>query len=372
MLGHLHRLVAGQAAGEVDPVLVRQLTDLQGISAERNLRMTGVLLRLLGQLRAAGVEAMPYKGPAWAERLYGDVTLRQWMDLDLIVLHEQVPLAREVLLANGFVDAGRSNDKLIGRERSGWGGQVSFVSTDRDVHLDVHWEVTVGLSTRSLWAEMLFARADCLRLLGREVLIPSPVDLLLVTCMHAARDPWDRVESLLGLAVQVRSVDAAAWPDIMARARTGGYARRVAIAVAQACRPLGVQIPSEVTAALAHDRIAWTLLRSLGPKSLQPVSLKRLHSMLRALLWNLATEDSLMAVLGHAGRVFSAPGRGTGSGSTSRVTGNGCTTRCARSGWPSSCLGVSSRRSTGATKDCSKLPRKYRVEAHARLEGAHG
>ncbi len=44
----------------------------------RNLDLTAELVRLLAVLQRGGITATPYKGPALAARLYGDVALRQF------------------------------------------------------------------------------------------------------------------------------------------------------------------------------------------------------------------------------------------------------------------------------------------------------
>ena len=93
---------------------------LQRIASQRSLRQTGHLLRIVERLREAGVDAMPYKGPVWAQCLYGDVSLRAWQDLDLVAPHDQLPLLRQALTESGFVDASPFNMKVLRRkERDG-------------------------------------------------------------------------------------------------------------------------------------------------------------------------------------------------------------------------------------------------------------
>ena len=48
------------------------------------------------------MQAAPYKGPALAVQLYGNVALRQFSDLDILVHPRDVLLARDLLLAEGY------------------------------------------------------------------------------------------------------------------------------------------------------------------------------------------------------------------------------------------------------------------------------
>jgi hypothetical protein len=307
MLGHLQRLGAGWEAERVASGLTERLAELQRVSAQRALRQTGSLLRVLERLREAGVTAMPLKGPAWAERLYGDVTLRTFEDLDILVSHDRVSQAREVLLAEGFVDAGPFNVRLASKETGGW-GQIAFTAVTPGLQLEIHWEVTAGFSVGSLRPESLFARAVRMDLLGREVLTPHSVDLLLITCLNGARDRWNAVERMLGLAVQVRSTAPGDWPGVMAAACATGCRRRVATGIGHVCRVFDLAVPGEVTEALARDALGRDLVRSLRPDTLD----RRLKASplrhLGLLRWRFATEDSLARGLGHAALRFFRPG----------------------------------------------------------------
>ena len=57
------------------------------------------MLRLLS---AAGVRAIPLKGMALADSLYGNFAMRITWDLDLLVPPGEALRARHVLIANGY------------------------------------------------------------------------------------------------------------------------------------------------------------------------------------------------------------------------------------------------------------------------------
>jgi hypothetical protein len=250
---------------------------------------------------------MPYKGPVWAERLYGDVTLRSWVDLDLLVTHKQVPLARSTLLAKGFIDGSPFNAKILRRDRRGL-GEVALSAVAGKVHVELHWEITVGFSGRSLRAEGLFTRAGSLDLLGREIVSPSTVDCLLITCLNGTKDRWDSVEGLLALAVQVPAITPGEWEDAVATARKAGCVRRMTIGVAHACEVFGLQTPPEIVEALGRDAVARALLRSLKPDSLNRGSPEGSRRELSMKFWRFATEDSTAAGMWHGVVRFFRPG----------------------------------------------------------------
>ncbi|KAB1988343.1 nucleotidyltransferase family protein, partial [Haemophilus parainfluenzae] len=57
---------------------------------------------LLKRLMAAGIDAMPYKGPILAHALYDPADLRQFGDLDIIVPPEAMAAVEPLLRDQGY------------------------------------------------------------------------------------------------------------------------------------------------------------------------------------------------------------------------------------------------------------------------------
>ena len=72
------------------------------VNAHRTLWLTLELLNIHGHLRVRGLEVLPYKGPVLAEMLYGNVALRQFSDLHLLVRSGDLPTIKEALAELGY------------------------------------------------------------------------------------------------------------------------------------------------------------------------------------------------------------------------------------------------------------------------------
>ena len=71
-------------------------------NSARNTLLTAELCRLINLFRDEGIEAIPYKGPVLALFAYGNLALRRFVDLDVIVKKSDVLKAREILLTSGY------------------------------------------------------------------------------------------------------------------------------------------------------------------------------------------------------------------------------------------------------------------------------
>ncbi len=103
--GVLPLLARGLGALSPGAVPPKALVGLRARYLERSQRamlMTGELLGMLGALEEAGIAAIPYKGPVLAAQAYGNVSLRQFRDLDILVAPGEVDRAEAVLAARGY------------------------------------------------------------------------------------------------------------------------------------------------------------------------------------------------------------------------------------------------------------------------------
>ena len=101
---------------------------------------------------------------------------------------------------------------------------------------------------------------------------------------------------------------AGLWADALACARMARCYRRTVIGVAHACRVLGLEPPQEIAQAVACDRMARALLRSLAPNTLDRGRPASAETQLARLTWRFATEDSVAAAMWHAATRFFRPG----------------------------------------------------------------
>src|SRR5207245_416710 len=80
----------------VPKAILKQLRDQFQQNTLHNLFLTGELLKLLNLFQTHGIRAITYKGPTLAMGAYGNLALRQFNDLDLLVRKNDIPKAREL------------------------------------------------------------------------------------------------------------------------------------------------------------------------------------------------------------------------------------------------------------------------------------
>ena len=229
----------------VPEVYFKRLQDLFRRNTARNLFLTGELNKILRLFASHGIAAMPYKGPALAVSIYGDLALRQFSDLDILVRRDDVARASELLVALGF----QPHFKLTGNQVAAFVrlGYVQLFERDNGKNVvELHWAIVPRFFSFSLQTERLFQRLTQIDLAGHQVLAPAPEDLLLILCVHGAKDMWERLEWVCGIAELVRGNQVMNWEQVLEQARELDSERMLFLGLLLAHDLLGAALPGEV------------------------------------------------------------------------------------------------------------------------------
>ncbi len=238
-----------------------------------NVFLTEELLKLLRLFETNGIPAIPYKGPVLASRVYGDLALRIFSDLDIVVHREDIQKTKALLLSQGY----RLNISLnpeqetffLKSDLEGW-----FVRNDGRVMVEIQWgepkDFPFSADFESFWEHL-----EKVSLESRTFLTFSPGDLLVILSMHGAIHCWERLSWICDLAELIKSYEGWNWKDLINQAEKKGWRRVLFLALFLAHDLLQAMIPEEiwqkVQADLAlpvlADRVRKRLLQEdYGPK----------------------------------------------------------------------------------------------------------
>jgi Uncharacterised nucleotidyltransferase len=249
---HLHSL----------PLEVRaELQARYEANARKNLKFTAELFRILDCLEADGIPAIPYKGPVLAETVYGDLALRDFSDLDVLVRPSDVRRAKSALQRLGYTP---STDLSSATERAYLATGYEYIfdgSAGRNL-LEVQWNIVPRFYAVDFSMDRLFERASPVTLAGRAVRHLSPEDLLLTLCVHAAKHAWIRLRWLRDIAGILKSPQLN-WRVVEQRARDLGIWRMVGVSLVLAHGLLEADLP-EVLHKKLDDREVESLCAAIA------------------------------------------------------------------------------------------------------------
>jgi Fe2+ or Zn2+ uptake regulation protein len=280
----LYRSISQSCLQAVPQEWLMRLRMLYMQNTAGNYKMTGELLQILDALKEAGIKAVPLKGPVLAQTVYGDISLRQFSDLDVLVEPENVEKALCIMQARGY----RSEHEISEPKRR------ALIKTAHHHHLfsarsgttaELHWTIApryYGLRTD---AAGILSRARPVLLLGKNIAGISAEDMLMLLCQHGTKHTWERLSWVCDLAGLIRGENTAllqAWQ----RAKATNEERVFLLGLLLAEELLGSKIPEDIALRTERDgtladfarQAMKRLFSESGPEDLRKVQVD--HSIL--------------------------------------------------------------------------------------------
>jgi hypothetical protein len=223
-----------------------------------SLLFTGELLRLLDLFEGHSITALPFKGPVLADMLYGDITARDYCDLDILVPKQDVAKAIAALLAAGYTtdlpsDSGQRKAYLRARY------EIHFTSPGGGIPIEIHQSFlppAYGFSLNPRFERRTF--------FGREIPALAPADLLLVLCAHGAKHAWSEPALIRDVARLLEvSATGLCWPDLLRDAASIGARRMLLLGLLLAAQQ-DAPVPAEILSQAQRDQAVVRLANSVG------------------------------------------------------------------------------------------------------------
>lgn len=236
--------------------ILEQFRDRFDANRLRNLFLAGDLLKLLDELETHGISAIPYKGPVLAAFAYGDLALREFGDLDVLVRKKDVLRAREVLISLGY----EPRQRMIGTQEAAYiryDRQYPFVRDDGNV-VELHWTPTPRAVSFFLDPENLWGHTRQVRLGGGAVSTFGTEDTILILCVHGSSHLWERLGWICDVAELVQTSSDLDWELLVERAEACKVKRMLLLGLSLINDLLDVGLPENIMREVKADR---TLLK---------------------------------------------------------------------------------------------------------------
>lgn len=226
-------------------------------NAHRTLWLTLELLNIHRHLRARGLDVLPYKGPLLAETLYGNVALRQFSDLDLLVRSDDLPAIKQALAELGY-EPGLRLAQAEERDYLKSGYEYTFDGARGRNLLEIKWQVLPRFYSIGFDVNEFFERAAVVTIEGQRLRTLCEQDLMLVLCAHAAKHAWKQISWLCDI-VQLARSRGTDWAALQARAERLGIMRIVTVTFLLAHKLLGAALPAQLRMEIEKDAEAEVL-----------------------------------------------------------------------------------------------------------------
>lgn len=237
----------------VPPTSLRRIREDFQHNAARNVLLATELCCVFEEFEARGIETLAYKGPAMAIQVYGDLSLRSFVDLDLLIRPDDAALAGSVLTARGYhphLDLTPAQELMLFRSEC----DRVYLREGRNIVLELHWAVAPPFFRVGVDIEQVMADVVQIEMCGSKINVPAAETLLLLLCVNGTKDLWTVLEPVSSVNELVKRSHHLDWARVITSGREAGVLRMLHIGLALARDIFDLPLPEKITASIAADR----------------------------------------------------------------------------------------------------------------------
>jgi hypothetical protein len=258
----LDRNLRAFAEDAVPAAAMERLKNASRANTVRCLFLTAELHKILELFRSNGILAIPYKGPVLAEQAYGDVTLRNFEDLDFILVQRDMPKAHELILGLGYrakypwILSAEAMKSLVP-------GEYNYRDDARRTMVELHTELTLRHFPVVPDVSEFARRLATVVVGGNDVQTFAPEDLLTALCIHGSKDFWERLSWIVDISELVQRNPGLNWERAFQIAESLRAERMLHLGLALAADLFDAPLPNGVRNRVRGDEVANSVAREV-------------------------------------------------------------------------------------------------------------
>jgi hypothetical protein len=194
------------------------------------------------------------KGPSLAAAAYGNLSLRHFGDLDILMPREDIPKARKLLVSRGY----HSKPQLSDSEEEAYlrsHHDYEFVRRKDGVVVELQWGITQWSFAFPLDFEDIWKRRETMCLAGVTIPTLSNEDRLLILCVHGTKHRWEQLNWICDIAEVVETdYDQMDWDRLIKRAHGQGGERMLLLGLYLAHNLLHARLDEKVLNRIENAR----------------------------------------------------------------------------------------------------------------------
>ena len=251
LLPLLHKNLSG-ATDVIPGHFLSRLKRESVANSQSVLHLIGKQLRAYKLLKECNIPVALFKGPVLAHLAYGEVSLRQAGDIDMLINVRHFGEARRCLQTLGYEMFPKLTPPQIESHLNNH-CEIQFMRDDWFTVVDLHWQLAPRSFVFNVNADEVMSRLQSVSLAGTDVETFCAEDSVLYQSMHGAKHLWRRLEWIVALAETVRSSAEIDWDVLLNRATRAHATRMLGLGLRLVHEFSDARVSSHVFATLDSD-----------------------------------------------------------------------------------------------------------------------
>lgn len=213
---------------------------------------------------------MPFKGPIFAICVYGDVSLKYFNDLDLLIRQEDVVKAVEILRREGFLPLCALDSAQLKRLAQ-TDNEIPLIHNKSGICIDLQWELTGGFCSHRLRYEDLQKEQQELNVFQHKIITFGDEDLFVYLCLHGTQHLWQEFDHVCCMHELLRKKKKIVWDRLLEKSRSLGMEKAFQVGVHLLGSFYANTVPASVTLEKEREKGVTSLARIIIERYNLPV-----------------------------------------------------------------------------------------------------
>ncbi len=252
-----HRAVLRYSPDLIDEEMNEALDYLDDGIKVKNEGMTAELLRVISLLEAADIDVLSFKGPVLAQMLYGDIALRQYVDLDLLIKKEDIEKIETLLISEGYIAA----LELTPVQKEVWKKtrhDLGFKHHEKGIKLEMHWALLDDDYPVSIALSDVWKYPQKVRINEQNISTFSIEELFSYLCVHGSKHLWERLAWIKDIDVFIRTKEIE-WESLIKKAESSRLETMIELGLSLSLLLFKTPLPREIEKRLEKNTHFYSL-----------------------------------------------------------------------------------------------------------------
>jgi len=180
--------------------------------------LSGELVRIIHACSEDGIGVLAYKGPALAQVLYGDISLRVSKDLDVLIHPTDFPKVHSLMISWGYsVTTPYENANLHSIIDSDSQHHIEYIHPLKMARVEIHWRLFEAYEKPYVFDafQNYTNNHATIFLQGFPIPIFSPTLQFITLCFHGSKHMWNRMRWLVDISMILHNPATLDWSQIL-------------------------------------------------------------------------------------------------------------------------------------------------------------
>ena len=223
--------------------------------AKRNMLMSAELIHIMKLSKENNIEALAFKGPTLSQTAYGDITLRQFGDLDILIKRSDISPMIDLMIADGYVPEldldTRMKDTFLNALNV-----IGFYKSTSNILIEIHWELlsknyAINWDENVLWSQ----KRESIIINNNSIHVLPYEEQILYLCTHGSKHLFERLEWICDIDRSIKVNPAINWQYLLNEAEKRGIKRMLYLGL-ELCRHFfKLDLPEFIQENIKEDRV---------------------------------------------------------------------------------------------------------------------